>query len=225
MPRGVTIESSDDESTAAGTYRSGPRPRSAKIVRRWFSGRAIATALAALVWGGATTPIALSLIDEMGRGGGSYLGALVALFFAGTAALSYAALQQAVNRTVIEMRDGVLSIEHGPLPGLRGKRLPAAEIDSVAVVGRRLPGTVDVSEMDGVGGKLTYAVHAEMKNGAPVPLIENLDSRAQAELIQQELARFGEIEPVRLETPPEHNEEDVVEVEAEHSAENEKQAR
>lgn len=100
--------------------------------------------------------------------------------------LSYFTLCLFLNRTVVSIAGGLLTVRHGPLPWPGNRELPVDDLEQLyceEVISRGKNGT-----------SRTWKVHALDRRGAQVTLLSGLDDRTQARFIEQTVEEWLEIE-------------------------------
>jgi hypothetical protein len=104
--------------------------------------------------------------------------------------VAYGTLAGFVNQTVIRVGQGLLEVQHGPLPWLGNKTLTAHEIKQLYCQEHTHHGKN--------GTSVTYSVEL-IRNGERETLLKGLNECDQALFVEQELERFLKIEdqPVR----------------------------
>jgi hypothetical protein len=105
----------------------------------------------------------------------AFFGLLLAIGVVGT----YLALAGVVNRTMIRVHRGVLTVRHGPLPGWGACELATRDI-------RQLSCSQRTTREKG-GPQTWYTVVAQLSSGGSMPLIKDLPYADQALFIEQEL--------------------------------------
>ena len=172
VPQPISIhvnELASTEAAPADPYRAGGvAAPSFEIVRRWWGADAI---LLVLVCVAVDAFVALKhsafILDVSG------------------VLLTYMTVATCVNRTVIRVERGFLSIRHGPLPWSGNKRIPLESLEQVFCL-------EEVRQSGRSGPTIRYSVRAVMKGGRAVVLVAGLKDPAEARAIEQALeSRLG----------------------------------
>ncbi|MCA9210143.1 MAG: hypothetical protein KDA55_17415, partial [Planctomycetales bacterium] len=100
--------------------------------------------------------------------------------------LTYLTLSMFVNKTVIRVANGELSVRHGPLPWPGKRNLLAHEIQQLYVT--------EQMRRTKHGYRYTYHLNAKMAHGEVVKLLSNLDTPDQGLFIEQKLEHHLKIE-------------------------------
>jgi hypothetical protein len=186
-----------------GFYRRppAPQPRSItiedlsgglRLTRRWFTPAAILLTAFCVLWNGSFfwSPMALG-------GGGPWFTAVVPVLRVVIGVLlTYATLAMYVNRTVLEVNEGRLTVRNGPLPWFGNRDLDVSEVEqfySEEVMSRGRQGSVSY----------TYKVCGLLKGGQRVTLLDSLPKRDDALFVEQLVEKYLGIEdrPVSGELP------------------------
>ena len=177
MPANFTVESLGDD---------------LRIEYRWYSPVAYILLAFCVVWDGF-----LVVWYSIAFGGNAPL--IMTLFpllhVAVGAGLTYFVVTLFLNRTIIEVRDGLLSVDHVPLPWPGRRRLNSDDVDQVYV-------TEKLRSNEGRVHR-TYEVRARMRDASAIKLLSGFDEMEQALFIEQEIERCLRITdaPVRGEVP------------------------
>ncbi len=169
----------EDESDAGfATYRVAGRPRPRIVIeRRWFTPAHLGTAVLCIAWDGFAAFV--YSIHPYAADPPLLLRAFPPLFVGLGLVITYATVSCFLNRTVIVVDDGVLSIVHGPLPWPGNRRVAVEDI-------RQL-----FCEMTG-GQSRSYRLNALLTNGAFTPLLVRLRDPDTALYLEELLeARLG----------------------------------
>ncbi|MBK8939554.1 MAG: hypothetical protein IPM79_18530 [Polyangiaceae bacterium] len=171
LPPGITVER-EGGPTTAGHYREAPtNAGSLRITRRWFAPQSLFLTFFSLVWFGFlgfwyTTAF---------QAGAPWIMFVFPLLHVGVGlGVAYTALTGLLNKTLIELKDGVLSVRHGPIPARGNRTIPASDI-------RQLYTEQQVSSK----GALTYDLNAVVARGPVVKLAKGLESSQQALAIER----------------------------------------
>ncbi|HEY8428110.1 MAG TPA: hypothetical protein VIL20_07035, partial [Sandaracinaceae bacterium] len=133
------------------------------ITRRWFRPRYLLMLVTAMIpW--------YALVARTG-GSITTIGMLVMLPFL---ALTYLAVTGLVNRTVLRVEGGKLSVRHGPLPWIGNVEIETARLLQLYV--RRHSSKRDFPD--------TWSVQADTDDFETITLLDGLDDREQAEYIE-----------------------------------------
>ncbi len=94
-------------------------------------------------------------------------------------ALTYSTLCAFVNRSVLTVSGGILTIKHQPLPWLGNQSLAGADVEQIYCTEKlgRNPNSAGIQ----------YIVNAKLKNGRQTKLLSGLVERDQALYIEQKL--------------------------------------
>jgi hypothetical protein len=164
LPSGVTVAESGGRLT---------------ITRRWFHWAALFLAFFTVVWNGF-----LVFWYAMGARTGAplvmFLFPIVHVVVG--VALAYGTLAMFLNRTVVEVGDGVLAVRHGPLPWKPGPTVPSSNV-------RQVFAREDRSKGGNGSGGVSYSVHAVTKEGWRVKLLSTVPSAEQALYVEQRVER------------------------------------
>ena len=93
--------------------------------------------------------------------------------------LTYFTIAGFLNRTVIEAADGMLTIRHGPVPWPGNHNIPTDDVDQLYCeehISRTKNGT-----------STTYRLHAVLKDGRKLKLLDSLEQPDQALFVEQQL--------------------------------------
>jgi hypothetical protein len=150
-----------------------------RIIRRWFHPLAVLVLLGLapfLIWLGLTGRISFRLpswVNATANAAVVLLGLLCV----------YALIMMLVNRTVIEVADGRLSVLHGPLPGLLPRRVvSASEIEQLFCERHGWSVNFAIKDYD-------YELKAIMADGSTVSLLKDIPNAKQAHYLEQEIER------------------------------------
>lgn len=148
------------------------------ITRRWFSSSFYFLLLFCLFWDGF---LFFWYTDGLSAGPRGNLNLMMLLFPLGHVAVgigvTYLTLASLINRTLIQVAGGSLSIHHEPLPWPGRVCIPAADIEQVYCSERYY-------HSDN-GSTFRHAVNAVLKNGRQIRLLKGLDDADQALYIEQ----------------------------------------
>jgi hypothetical protein len=164
-----------------------------RLTRSWFTWAVIVMTLFCVAWDSF-----LVFWYSMALAGNAPWIAIVfpVLHLALGVALTYGTLAMYLNRTVLEVAQGRLTVRHGPLPWPGRRDLDAGDLeqlycDETASRGRR------------GSGSYSYNVWAVLKDGQRVKLLDTLPNREQALFVEQMVEDYLGIEdrPVHGELP------------------------
>ena len=161
------MESGEPPLPAEGGYRTAAvRERGPLVItRRWFRPRYLLMLVTAMIpW--------YALVARTG-GSITTIGMLVMLPFL---ALTYLAVTGLVNRTVLRVEGGKLSVRHGPLPWIGNVEIETARLRQL-YVRRRMHHTKN-------GTYYTWSVQADTDDFETITLLARLHDREQAEYIE-----------------------------------------
>jgi predicted Zn finger-like uncharacterized protein len=178
MPRNIRVVADEDEA-GMPMYRDNAAGRPHIVLeRRWFSGALFFMVFFCIFWDGFLV-VWYANVFHHGVNKGSLVGALFPLIHVTAGVfLTYTTLCGFVNRTRIAVKDGVLSIWHGPLPW-RGNR--AIAVEDLA--------QLYCQEHVGNKGSRSYSLNALLKDGDKVRLIRSLSEPDQALYVEQVLEK------------------------------------
>ena len=88
--------------------------------------------------------------------------------------ITYSALCGLLNRTVIQIKDGVLSVRHGPIPARGNRTIPVHEVRQLYT-----------EEVVGSKGAKTYKLNAVVASGSAHALASDLSNPQQALFIER----------------------------------------
>jgi len=164
LPRGVTLEE-----TGTGL----------RFVRRWFQWVVLFLIVFCVVWDG----FLVFWYTLAFREGAPWIMIVFPLgHLAVGAGLTYYVLCMLVNRTIVEVGDGVLSIRHVPLPWRGNRTLPADELDQLYCKQR-----VHRSRN---GSYETYEIYALDKTGQQHKLLSGLPESDDALFLEQQIEKY-----------------------------------
>lgn len=105
--------------------------------------------------------------------------------------LAYFCLCLWFNRTIVQLRGGIFSIEHKPLPWFGAKKLPSDELEQLYCK--------EVLSNSKNGTNVTYEVHAILRNHRNIKLLSGLADAEQALFFEEAIEDYLGIEerPVR----------------------------
>lgn len=173
LPKGMTLEQRGERLT---------------ISRRWFSCVALPMLGFAACWD--TFLVVWYAIAFSQEGPAFTISTLFPIIHVGIGIfITYYALAQVINRTVITVDDEVLKIVHTPLPWRGGKTIYVSAIKQIYVH------RVDKYNRKSNRMTETFSVFALLPDEATVPIVEGLPSKAQALYLEQELERRLKITP------------------------------
>lgn len=177
MPRGITVESGEPPLSTAEGYRTAAAPRERGplvITRRWFRPLHVFLLVFAICWDGF-----LVLWYVLGLSTGAPIAMLLfpLLHVAAGAGVTYAALTGLVNRTVLRVEGGKLTVRHEPLPWIGNVEIETARLRQL-YLRRRTHRTKN-------GGMYyTWNVQAETDALEAITILARLHDREQAEYIE-----------------------------------------
>lgn len=174
LPRGLRVESGEPPLPAEGGYRTAAvRERGPLVItRRWFRPLHLFLLVFAMVWDG----FLVSWYAAVARTGGSIEMLFPLLHVAAGVAVTYAAVTGLVNRTVLRVEGGKLSVRHGPLPWIGNVEIETARLRQL-YVRRRMHHTKN-------GTYYTWSVQADTDDFETITLLARLHDREQAEYIE-----------------------------------------
>ncbi len=153
-----------------------------RMIHRWFSFKYIPLAFFALAWD-------VFLVFWYGMAFTTGAPWIMICFPVAHVAvgvgLTYSVLTGFFNRTIVELTRDELAVWFEPLPWLGEKILPVAEISQFYCKKK-------VSQ-NSKGTSVNYALHAVMRDGKDVKLLENFDSPEIAQFLEQQLETWLKI--------------------------------
>lgn len=195
MPESITLVEDDRPAAfegAAMPYREGAARRVASfsLERRWYAPKYIFMAFFCVAWDSFLV-FWYSTVLSHGASGGN----LIAIVFpvahvAVGVGLTYSTLTGFLNRTKITVRNGTLSLRHGPLPWAGNRSIAVDEIDQLYCQ------QVVSTRSNNSSPAITYAVFARTKNGAALKLLSGIPEADQALFIEQAIETRVGIEDV-----------------------------
>ncbi len=162
------------------------RSNGLRIVRRWFSPKAVALLVFACLWDGFMV-FWFGIAIRHGQWPMAAFGSLHALVGLG---LSYWVAALFVNRTTVTVLHGQLEISHGPLPVPGNRCLPAQDLEQLYTRQR-------VSHSKN-GTSISYELRASRRDGTDIKLIGGLDAEEQAAYMEQQIEAFLGIKDRRV---------------------------
>lgn len=178
MPRNIRVLANEDESEV-GSYRKNAMSHPHVVLeRRWFSGAVVFTAFFCLCWDGMLVLWYRGLLSAGPHGPPLAVGLFPIIHVGAGLFLTYFALCGFVNRTNISVKDGILSVQHGPLPWRGNRRIAVDELAQLFC-----------QEQVGSKGSRSYSLHALLKAGDKVPLLRGLTEPDQALYVEQILEK------------------------------------
>jgi hypothetical protein len=105
--------------------------------------------------------------------------------------VGYVALAGIINRSRIVIDDGILSVQHGPLPWAGDWRLAVTRIDQLFCQ--------EYAPIPGSGNERRYTVRVVTKDGRQMDLMSGLPGREQAIFVEQRIEEHLRIIDVEVE--------------------------
>jgi hypothetical protein len=175
------------------------------ITRRWFTHGVWALLGFCIFWDGFLVAWYTAGLRMLFHGTGDAWGTWVMLLFPVLhvtvgIGLTYGVLCMFLNKTVIRVSGGELTVRHGPLPGTGNCQLFSADIKQVFCTEKRTRG--DDS------WHVTYNVIALKRDDSQVALVSGLEKLPEALFIEQQIERHLKIQDERV--PGEVNPSDIV---------------
>lgn len=171
LPAGIQLHREGPSELSSGDYRvaAGKLGR-LRITRRWFSAQHLFTLFFAIVW---NSFMVVWIAGAISQGGLTMLLFSIAHIALGVW-VAYKALTALLNRTVIEIDRGRLTVRHGPIP--------AAGNRDVALDDLRQLFTTEIADSEGAP---TCDLHAMVSNGPAITLVKELTDVRQALFIER----------------------------------------
>jgi hypothetical protein len=175
LPSGLKVESGAPALPSEPTYRTAPAidPGPLVITRRWFRFLHLYTLFFAIVWNAI-----LAAWYQSALAGDAPLETLVfpILHVAVGVGLAYSSIAGLINRTVIRVAGGMLTIRHAPLPWRGRRSVPVVDLRQLYVRRRVHRGKN--------GAYTTWDLLADTKDDSTVKLLSGSSDREQAEYIE-----------------------------------------
>ena len=162
-----------------------------QIVRSWFNPSVIALSFFCLVWNGFMAFWFYIAFKQK-----AYIMALFGSLHGSVGlGLLYGVLAGFLNKTYINISNGVVSIKHKPLPWLGQKNIPRQELKQLY--------TTETIYQGKNGYSKTYSVKAITHRGQVIQLVSDLSAKEESLFIEQEVEKYLKIEdePVTGEIP------------------------
>ncbi len=175
LPRGLKVEAGEPPLPSEPTNRTAARSDRGPLVitRRWFSPLHVFMLFFCLFWDGFLV-LWYSIAVE---GGAPVEMILFPLIHVGVGVgLTYSTLAGFLNRTVIRVADGMLSIRHGPLPWMGNRTIPTSDLRQLYIRRRVYRGKN--------GTSTKWELRADTTDDVTVKLLAGMASRDQAEYIE-----------------------------------------
>jgi hypothetical protein len=154
-----------------------------RIVRRWFTPIILFLLVFVIVWNSA---LMFWYTRAFGMPDASWLAILFPLFHVMIGIhISYAVLAGLLNRTIVEVRNGMLQIEHAPIPWPGNSQLKASDI---------LQLYCDETRVGRHGHATVYNLHAILVHEGQRKLLSSL-KKNEALYYEQQLEEWLDIQP------------------------------
>jgi len=195
MPESIVLVENDRALASTGPempYREGAAKSvvSFSLVRRWYTRKYIFMAFFCVAWDSFLVFWYASVLTHT-RASGTLIAVLFPIAHVAVGiGISYSTLAGFLNRTTITVRNGTLSLLHGPLPWRGNRSLPLEEIDQLYCE------QVVSSNSNDSSSSISYSVFARMKTGAALKLLSGLPEADQALFIEQAIETRVGIEDV-----------------------------
>jgi hypothetical protein len=163
MPKGLSVDDWGPELT---------------IIRRWFTWAAIFMVIFCVVWDGF---LVAWYVVGMAAGAPLIMLLFPILHVAAGVFITYLTISLFVNRTVIRVAGGELTIRHGPLPWFGNHTLFGGDLEQLYCEEKMHRGKNSTST--------TYSVGAILRGGEKKELLSGLETPDQALYIEQQLER------------------------------------
>jgi hypothetical protein len=165
QPKGVTV---DD---LGHTFR---------ITRRWFSPVFIFLLFFCIVWDGFLVFWYTVAVGADAPGAFRIFACIFPILHVAVGVgLTYFTIAGFLNRTVIQASDGLLTVRHGPVPWSGNHDIPTDDLDQLYCEERIHRGKNSTST--------SYRLHAVLKDGRKLKLLDNVQEPDQALFIEQQL--------------------------------------
>ena len=168
--------------------------RELRIVRKWGRGIAWFFVIFAVFWNGIVSVFVIAALSgaefkdsKTGEPAGNFIWLFLTPFLLVGFGMGWAALALLLNRTFIEVRDGVLSVRHGPIPWPGKRRLETSEIDQLFCIEY-------VAYQQNNVPQWRLALHAKTKSGDDVKLVTGLEGAEQGVYLEHLLEKHLGIE-------------------------------
>lgn len=175
LPSGLKVESGEPPLPSEPTYRTAPSSDRGPLVitRRWFRFVHVFTLFFSLFWSALLAGWYQSAIA-----GGAPVEMLFfpILHVSVGVGLFYSSIAGMINRTIIRVADGMLTIRQTPLPWFGNRSIPVNDLRQLYVrrrIHRNKNGTYS-----------RWELLADTKDDATIKLLSSLDDRDQAEYIE-----------------------------------------
>lgn len=186
LPAGLTLVEGTESAPVGEDYRTAPgsRVRGLRITRRWFGPQHVFTAFFCIAWDS-------FLVFWYGIAFKTHAPWLMFVFpiahLAVGVGLTYSAIAGIFNKTVIEVRDGKLTVRHGPIPVWGNRTIPVEDVRQLYT-----------EEIVGSKGAKSYTLQAILAQGPTVALAKDLKNPQQALFIERTVEEHLDIadEPV-----------------------------
>lgn len=172
LPPGIELHRDAPIANATSDYRSPSASAGRlRIVRRWFVPQHIFLLLFAIAW---NSFMVFWIAGALSSGAG-----LAPLLFSTVHVgvgvwVAYKAISGLLNRTVIEVDRGVLTVRHGPIPAAGNRDIAITELRQLFTV-----------EKVGNKGVRSYELHAIVSNGPTVTIAKELPEARQALFLER----------------------------------------
>jgi hypothetical protein len=178
MPPGIEVHR--EASAAAGDYRTAhvPKPK-LRIVRRWFAFTHLVVLGFAFFW---NLFVGVWMIRAL-VGNAETMAIFAIPHFVVGIVLLYVGLTGLLNRTVIEIDRGTLTVRHGPIPAWGNRDIPVHELKQLFTLEKR----------GGKGGR-SYELLAVAHTGPTITLAKGMTDPQQALYLERLIEEHLEIE-------------------------------
>lgn len=177
LPSGLKIVEQSRPLLSAGTYRTVEPGSVGTLVveRRWFGLQDIFMLFFSIMWDGFLFFWYSTALSAPG-GLQPMLVLFPLLHVAVGVGMTYRAIAGLLNRTTVSVRDGRLTVRHGPLPWLGDRDLPTPSLRQLYVRSK--------TSRTKNGTRTSFKVCAENADRAEVVLVAGLTDRAQADYLE-----------------------------------------
>jgi hypothetical protein len=165
------------------------------ITRRWYAHSVWALLAFCIFWDGFLVVWYSAGIGMLLKGRGEFWPAVVMLLFpvlhvAVGLGLTYLVLCMFLNRTVVRLSHGELSVQHGPLPCGSSSRLMTADIQQLFCTEKRMRSKS--------GCNFTYDLKALKRDGTQAELVTGLEDLDHARFLEQQIEGHLKIRDERV---------------------------
>jgi hypothetical protein len=165
-----------------------------KIVHKWSRGVAVFFVIFAVFWNGIVSVFVGAALfgvefkdSRTGQPAGNFIWLFLTPFLLVGFGMGYAALSLLFNRTFIDVRDGLLSVRHGPFPWPGGKQVQTSDLEQLYC-------EEYVAYRQNNRPVYRIALRALTKAGDRIKIVGGLDGAEQGVYLEQLLEKHLRIE-------------------------------